>query len=344
MGFVTYSWKRPDSLKKIEEFRKKKQVTWAHIEPTNACNFNCEWCYLGNSKQYDCMSQKNWKRAIDILSNSGIKQITFSGGEPLMYPDIVDCVKDAVNRGMVAHINTNGFSLSEELALKLVKAGLSQVQINIDSLNPAKHDMIRGKKGAFDKAVKAIKNTADAGIKRVSQTVLSKNNEGEIFGIIKFAKEELDMERCRVWDMTPSGNALQRPELYPEKYPKLLEKITEFTAGLGAKHVLSYEPLFPLDYKPEMDVTHVGCPSKGVCLNVSPKGDVKYCAMLSNSLYNIFDYKDITDIHKEKLEEFNNKLSYNEKCTSCKHFPVCRGGCLPRAIKSKDNMDFQCVL
>ena len=307
MCLVTFSWEKPDSLKKVKEFRSSNKVTWAHIELTDVCNLNCEWCYVGedhSNRTY--MSRETIEKTIMILANSGVKQVTYAGGEPLMYPYIKEAVELAYKNGMIVHINSNGYFLTGDLARELKKRGLSQIQMNISSLDAQQHDRIHGKAGAFFNVMKAMRNAEDAGITRVAQTVLTKQNENKIYDIIKFVREKFDVERCRVWDATPSGTALGKYDLCPSNYPKTLEKITEFAAKSGAKHVLSYEPLFPLNYNSPIEITHIPCPSSdGILAHIFADTNVYFCSTYRNEpLYNILDYDDIRDIHKTKIKEF----------------------------------------
>jgi radical SAM protein with 4Fe4S-binding SPASM domain len=343
MCLVTFSWEKPKSLEKIKAHESRKQVTWAHVELTNLCNFKCKWCYAGSghNQNYTHLSKENASKLIKILANSGIKQITCSGGEPLMFPHIRDFIEQASDQGMIVHINTNGYFLTKKLASELKDVGLSQVQINIDSLNPKKHDSIRGKKGSFEKSIEALKNAIDVGITAVSQTVITRQNKNEVFDIIKFAREELGVQRCRIWDVTPSGTALYNTDLIPTGYIELLKKIAEFTADLGAKHILSYEPLFPINYQSPLDVTHIGCPSsKGMLMHIFTNGWVYYCCTLRNKImYNVLDYENIIDIHKSKIKEFNESLLNCSKC----HLQKCGGGCPSRIMSTGGEWDYQCL-
>ncbi|MFH1319478.1 MAG: radical SAM protein [Bacteroidota bacterium] len=345
MCLVTFSWENPDSLKKVKEFRLKNQVTWAHIELTDVCNFNCEWCYTEvdpDKKTY--MSLETIEKLIMVLANSGVKQITYAGGEPLMYPYIKEAVELAYKNGMIVHINSNGYFLTKHLARELKKRGLSQIQLNISSLDAQLHDRIHGKAGAFYHVMKAMRNAEDAGITRVVQTVLTKQNENKIYDIMKFVRERFDVERCRVWDATPSGTALGKYDLYPSNYPKTLEKITEFAAKLGAKHVLSYEPLFPINYNSPIDITHLPCPSSdGILAHIFADTNVYFCSTLRDEpLYNVLDYDNISDVHKTKIKEFKKNFYTSSNCHLCKYSKICNMGCPTRSKINNNEIDYQC--
>jgi len=312
MCLVTFSWKESDSLEKVKTYRGRP--TWANIELTEFCNFDCKWCYaaanISFKKKRIHMSKKNAVRLLKILAESGIKEITCSGGEPLMYPHIHEFIKEARNYGMIVHMNTNGYFLTKTLAKKLHDAGLTQIQTNIDSLDPAKHDAIRGKSGSLKHSLKALKNAIDVGMTAVSETVVTKQGENEIFDIIKFAREKIGVHKCRVWDATPSGAVLENMEMIPKNYPDILRRVVKLVSKMGATEVLSYEPFFPEDVNASLKVTQTGCPvSMGMLVHVLPNGDVPYCVTVrSQIMYNIFDYKKIGKIHPQMIRKYNESI------------------------------------
>ena len=186
MCVITFDWENTDAKIKFEHFNLNPSVSWAVIELTNYCNFKCKWCYANSGINGLHMNRNDVEKLIRNLATYGIKQITFSGGEPLFYAHINEAIKYAKSFDLVIHMNTNGYLFTKELAFELKDAGLSQIQTNVDSLDPKKHDYIRGKEGSFQRAIEALKNARDSGLICVMQTVLTRLNETEIFDIFKF--------------------------------------------------------------------------------------------------------------------------------------------------------------
>lgn len=330
---VTFDWEDSDAAEKVKYFEKKKSIAWAVVELTESCNFKCMWCYASSGYSKNYMSRENYKKLMKILADAGVIQVTLSGGEPTLYPHLKEAVKLAKDSGFIVHMNTNGFLFTKTLALELKKLGLSQVQTNIDSLDPKKHDYIRGRKGSFHRAVQALKNAKDAGMTCVSQTVLTKLNENEIFDIFRFARS-FGIQRCRVWDITPSGEAHGKMDLRPTNYIETLKRLDEFAYKLGAKHIESGDPLFPNSYKTKLNVSGGFCTGiLGGFITISPNGDIFPCVTYRKFLYNIFkiEKNDLSEFHKFKLKELsqrNNKIM--KRCKVCAFFNKCRGGCYTR--------------
>jgi MoaA/NifB/PqqE/SkfB family radical SAM enzyme len=243
MCIVTFDWEKNDAEQKFRAFEKTRNLSWVVLEVTEQCNLNCKWCFA-NSGVGEHMPLEQAKKIVDKLVNNNVQQLTVSGGEPTVYPWLHELVAYAHGKGMVVHLNSNGFALTRELASSLKEAGLSQVQINIDSMNPSKHDEVRGRKNSWSHAIEALRNSVDVGLTAVSQTVLTKDNEDEIINIFKLARS-LGVQRCRVWDMTPSeGKALENKHLLPTDYMRTLKELADYAQETGAVLAEAGEPFY----------------------------------------------------------------------------------------------------
>jgi radical SAM protein with 4Fe4S-binding SPASM domain len=352
MCCITFNWEESDAMEKVKHFARHKSVAWAVIELTEFCNFNCAWCYAstgyGSKIKRHQMSRIDVKKLIDKLSESGVRQVTYSGGEPTLYPDLKWAVSYAKDKGMIVHMNTNGYLLTRKLASKLKGLGLSQVEINIDSIHPERHDKTRGMEGSFQRAMDALKNANDMGIAQVMQTVITRENQDEIIKIAKLARS-IGVHRYRLWDVMPSGEASDKMELRPTKYIDILKELDTFAFQTKAKSIEAGEPLFPLDHKTKLDVIDSSCVcARGLLMNVSARGDAYFCCTYRKPLYNVFDAiergKVIRDFHKQKLKEFVRSLNIPAVCVNCKLFERCRGGCPTRIGYTEDRRDYWCEM
>ncbi|MBU0471458.1 MAG: radical SAM protein [Nanoarchaeota archaeon] len=342
---VTFEWDNCDAREKVRKFEMTNSLSWVVLELTSLCNFNCVWCYANSNTHGRHMSKKDSKRIIRLLADNEIRQITYSGGEPLMYPYIKDVVREAHEYGMIVHMNTNGYFLTKKIAEELRRLGLSQVQIDIDSLKSETHDRIRGKSNSFYKAVNALKNAKEVGITCVCQTVLTKINEKEVLDIFKFARS-LGIQRCRVSDMIHEGRAIEKSDMRPTDYMKTLQSLSGFSHNTGVKSIECGDPIFPLNYKDETEITGGFCPAtKGMFTLISNYGSVYFCGVYRKLLYNIFNLiergENLKEFHKMRLEKFLES-NIPSKCGGCRHYEICRGGCPARRDCEKDIVDYWC--
>jgi radical SAM protein with 4Fe4S-binding SPASM domain len=348
MCVVTFDWEENDAREKVKTFMEKKMLAWAVVEVTSACNFNCVWCYANTGYKSRTrrmhMPKRKIGRLLRTLSESGIRQVTFSGGEPTVYPHLKHAIKKAKELGFIVHMNTNGYLLTRKLAKELKSLGLSQVQINIDSIDSKAHDSVRGRKGSFRRAVQALKNAKAAGMTCVSQTVLTRKNEDEIVEIFRLARS-LGVQRCRVWDMMPSeGCGLESFDIRPTNYLKSLEELSLFAEQTGARHIEAGEPLFP-SHKTSIPTSLKLCvAASGLLTNIACNGDVYFCVTQRKPMMNVFGLngESFREAYRKKLEEFMSSFPLPEKCSGCPESEKCKYGCYTRR-EHAGGMDYWCT-
>lgn len=181
---------------------KKPVVVW---NVTRACNLNCVHCY---ARAVDRTHEKELTREqglalIDDLDAFGVPVILFSGGEPLMRPDLVELAKHAVSKGMRAVISTNGTLITPKKAKELKNIGLSYVGVSLDGME-AVNDRFRGKKGAFQDALAGIRNCQEAGLKVGLRFTINRMNVSEIPHIFDLL-EEYDIPRVCFYHLVYAG-------------------------------------------------------------------------------------------------------------------------------------------
>ncbi|MHB9130845.1 MAG: 12,18-didecarboxysiroheme deacetylase [Armatimonadota bacterium] len=167
---------------------KKPVVVW---NVGRRCNLRCVHCYAhSRDEEYtNELTHEEGLKLIDDLAAFGAPVLLFSGGEPLMRPDITELIKYARERGMRAVISTNGTLITPELAAKLKEFGLSYVGISLDGLEEI-NDKFRGVKGAFNMAMEGIHNCMEAGIKVGLRFTMNKRNVQDLNGIFDLLYEE----------------------------------------------------------------------------------------------------------------------------------------------------------
>ncbi|HOJ07441.1 MAG: radical SAM protein [Ignavibacteriota bacterium] len=106
-------------------------ITW--LEPTSQCNLNCYGCYRKNIKDSH-KSIEQIKHELDFFQSQRKSDcISIAGGDPLVYPNIIELVKEIKSRGLKPIINTNGIALTKQLLHELKKAGVFGFTFHIDS-------------------------------------------------------------------------------------------------------------------------------------------------------------------------------------------------------------------
>lgn len=107
----------------------------AQIIPIRRCNLSCAYC-----NEYDKTSEpvptEEMLRRIDQLAALGAMAITFSGGEPLLHPELETIVQRIRHHDIIATLITNGYLLTAERIKRLNQAGLDYLQISVDNVTP----------------------------------------------------------------------------------------------------------------------------------------------------------------------------------------------------------------
>jgi len=103
---------------------------------TNRCNEHCEYCF--RELLQEPRSLEDNKKIVDNLVQLGVTSITFAGGEPLMYPDLLDLIKYAHGYNLRINLITNGslLKINSENCLKLLQY-LDKITFSLDSTNNA---------------------------------------------------------------------------------------------------------------------------------------------------------------------------------------------------------------
>ncbi len=213
---------------------KKPVVVW---NVGRRCNLSCVHCY-SQSLNEACDGELTTAHAesfIDGLGEFKAPVLLFSGGEPLMRPDLFRLIRHAKNRGLRAVLSTNGTLISEGVAARLAESGLSYVGISLDGMRDV-NDRFRGVTGAFDLALRGIRHCIKAGVKVGLRFTINKTNVGEIPGIFRLLEEE-NIPRVCFYHLVYSGrgSALRHEDLDAASCRSTLDTIIDLTAGLHAR-------------------------------------------------------------------------------------------------------------
>ena len=215
------------------QFSKDKRpvVVW---NVTRRCNLKCVHCYSSSQNIHydDELTTEEARTLIDDLALFGSPVVLFSGGEPFMRKDLPELVRYAVDRGMRAVVSTNGTLITKEQARLYGTIGLSYVGVSIDGIG-AVHDRFRGVEGAFQAALKGMRNCMEEGIKVGIRFTITKSNYREIPAIFDLAESE-EIPRLCFYHLVYSGrgSALVEEDLSHEETREVVDVIMDRTRDL----------------------------------------------------------------------------------------------------------------
>lgn len=130
---------------------------------TNACNLRCKMCgqwseegymHTNKGRQDHLLKIADWKRLVDEISAHNIASVIIRGGEPFLFPGIVELLEYINRKGIFISIDTNG-TLVKKYAADIIRIGKIHLTFSIDGPEEI-HDKVRGMKGCFKKIKESI--------------------------------------------------------------------------------------------------------------------------------------------------------------------------------------------
>lgn len=182
-----------------------------YISLTNRCRFNCWHC----SKEHRGSGELPLDTIIQTirdLQELGVSIIGFTGGEPLLRGDL-ETIVESVDKRSVSLLFTSGDGLTGERARELKRRGLFGIAVSLDHVDPEIHDRRRGRKGAFETALNAIRISQKNKFYTMIQCVATRD-----ILIAETRKKYIDLARSlkvheiRLLEPMPTGRLLGEAE------------------------------------------------------------------------------------------------------------------------------------
>jgi cyclic pyranopterin phosphate synthase len=172
----------------------QRQINYLRISITDFCNLNCVYCTEGNVPKLpreEILSYEEIRRLIVVAASMGINKVRLTGGEPLMRPDLTHLVRMISGTAGIDDIalTTNGTLLSK-YAVDLKDAGLTRVNVSLDTLKPERFKKITGHdnlRQVLD-GIELAERVALTPVK-VNMVVMRGENDDEV---IDFARKTID--------------------------------------------------------------------------------------------------------------------------------------------------------
>ncbi|XP_052504419.1 molybdenum cofactor biosynthesis protein 1 isoform X2 [Budorcas taxicolor] len=167
-----------------------RRHSYLRISLTERCNLRCQYCMpeegVPLTPKPDLLTTEEILTLARLFVKEGVDKIRLTGGEPLIRPDVVDIVAQLHRlEGLrTIGITTNGINLARLLP-QLQKAGLSAINISLDTLVPAKFEFIVRRKG-FHKVMEGIHKAIELGYTpvKVNCVVMRGLNEDELLDFV----------------------------------------------------------------------------------------------------------------------------------------------------------------
>lgn len=329
-------------------------VCW---EVTKACKLSCRHCRAKaiNKPLPGELEHKQGLALIDQLLDFGepFPALLFTGGDPLMRPDIFDLIDHAREQGIYTAVAASVTNLmTEETMIRLKDLDVGVVSISLDGAEPETHDNIRGVPGTWKKSLEVLHIAQKIGLRVQINTTVMRSNIEQLADVFDIALSN-HVAALEVFFLVRTGRGvlLENPE------PNEIEEVMQFlnvasrygmpirtSEGPHFRRVIRQESLFLEQrrtlYNKLYDrlvelrgyPTHKPMTSKGGTgdgkgvMMISHKGEITPSGFLPVAFGN-FPENNIVDIYRNNrnFKDLRDPYRLKGKCGYCDFREICGG-------------------
>ncbi len=325
---------------------------------TRRCNLKCAHCYLdAGTRRHggsDELSTEEVTTLLDqIAALSEETMIVFTGGEPILRPDIFKLGEHAANLGLMSVIGTNGVLLDDRRVAALQAAGFRAAGISLDSLDPLYHDRFRGVAGVWEKTMTGIDACRRAGLMFQLHFSVTDDNAAELDDMIDFARAA-GASVLNIFFLVCTGRGESVSNVSRDVYERVLRRVAE--AARDEKELLVRARCAPhfkriaLELDPPLPVTQVHGYEAGGCLagtrycRVTPEGELTPCPYMEAAAGSLREHRFEELWRQAPLFARLRAPRLEGRCGACEYAKLC-GGCRARPLARDGNLmgeDFLC--
>lgn len=283
-------------MNKLEKLEVPNSICW---NITNKCNDNCKFCYRDTlSEDLDFKSNK---KILDNIISSGVKKVTFAGGEPLMYKNTLDLIKYAKENGIITSLTTNNILLSEQLLYKLEKY-LDCITLSLDANSSELQTMMTRNKNHFNNVIHILEfiRRNNLSMKVKINTVVSKINKAEVKNMIELV-EYYNIYRWKLFQFVPlRGSAYKNKDKFyitDEEFFTVKDEILK-KQDFNDKKIITFSDRNSIESS---------------YFVIFPNGDVKISTDLTDKIIGNLIEDSIADIWENKCYEKQSHMERTSK-------------------------------
>ena len=308
-------------LADIEETAERNGLLSMEIEFSRRCNYRCPYCYVPRNP--DLARELARGEIKDLMRQAkalGARKIIILGGEPSIYPHLLEMIDFIRDRGMAVEMFTNGSGIDATMAEALAERAV-RVVLKMNSFDETVQDRLTGIKGSYRQIRDTLDHLGRAGYPSEERflavsTVICRENQGEILDMWQWLRDRAIAPYFEI--ITPQANAMDHPELHVP--PDELETLFNAIARLDReRYGLVWEPQPPL-------VGNKCLRHRFSCL-VTARGDVLPCVGVTIPVGNVRETP-LADILRNS-EVIRNLKHHRETikgpCRDCDRAAECYG-------------------
>jgi radical SAM protein with 4Fe4S-binding SPASM domain len=303
----------------------------SEIALTYRCQNRCTFCYASapdRGSQVPEMTTAQVRRVLDIIvDDARVPTVSFTGGEPTLRPDLPDLIAYAKGRSLRTNLITNGRRCGANgYVERLAHAGLDSAQVSLEAADPAVHDAVVGRPGAWAATVRGLRRLKAAGIHVHTNTTINHLNHDHLLPLVDWlagmGQPYLSMNM-----VIRTGGAVGSMEIGYGEIGELVVRLKERAADHGMRFVW-YSPVPLCLFNP---VAHglgsQSCSAADGLLSIAPDGSVLPCSSFEQGVGNLLHELFQEVWNRPAARYWRNKEFLPPGCRDCDLAALCCGAC-----------------
>jgi radical SAM protein with 4Fe4S-binding SPASM domain len=309
------------SKKEIDKAVSHDRLLSMEIELSLHCNFKCPYCYVPHTEELQNeLTPDEIENVILQAKTLGAQKIIILGGEPSIYPQLIDIINFIVGQNLEVEMFSNGTGITAEFAKRLFEKKV-RVVMKMNTFDEALQNKLSGHPNAYEIIKSAFNNLKQAGYPSddhflAASSIICRQNIAELPYLWQWLRNRQIVPYFEI--ITPQANARLKDWLYvtPMKLKALFEEIAEIDRHMFGRSWSIQPPL----------VGNKCMRHQFSCL-ITAKGDVYPCVGISLSMGNIRK-QPLADILSESriIKDLKNfKKTIKGSCRMCEKADECYG-------------------
>jgi radical SAM protein with 4Fe4S-binding SPASM domain len=303
----------------------------SEIALTYRCQNRCTFCYASapdRGQDVPEMSTAEVQRILDIIVDAArVPTVSFTGGEPTLRPDLPELIAYAKSRRLRTNLITNGLRCGANgYVERLADAGLDSAQVSLEAADPAVHDTVVGRPGAWQATVRGIRHLKAAGIHVHTNTTINNLNRDHLLALVDFLAE-MGQPYLSMNMVIRTGDAVGSMEIGYQEIGDLVLPLKMRANEHGMKFVW-YSPVPLCLFNP---VAHglgsQSCSAADGLLSIAPDGSVLPCSSFEQGVGNLLHEPFETVWNRRAARYWRNKEFLPPGCRDCDLADLCCGAC-----------------
>lgn len=302
----------PGNLRALGHHLRLKHVEGAEVPVaaviglTYRCQCECVHCSVSASPHRDTageLSTPELKELLTDLRQLGVVKVTFFGGEPLVHPDVFELAEHGIAAGLRVSIDTNGILLTDKTVARLKALGVSNVNVSLDSPDPAEHNRLRKHSQAYERALAGLRRLDRHGVPAMVSTYVTNRSlhDGSFARTLQIARDN-GAKGVKVLLPMVAGRWQERPDMALSEEDERI-----FRDMLDPGYVYVEDALQNL-----RDGAHKCTAVNKSFIYISPKGDLQPCPAVPVRFGSVR-----TEPLRDMLDRMWGHAAFDQDCGIC---------------------------